>query len=106
MPRYVEFEGVPNTAAPVEGPLTVSNTAVTLLSLLAGGALHTNTRFVRVSCETDDVRLTIDGATPTATKGRKLLADSSRLLSRNEADLCKAIRITTDAALQIEQYIS
>ena len=101
----MEFEGVPNTAAAVEGPLTVSSSAVTLLSLLSGGALHAQTQFVRVSCETDDVRVACDGGTPTATKGRKLLADSSRLMSRNEADQAKLIRVTNDAVIQVEQFL-
>jgi hypothetical protein len=102
--KFTEFRAVPNAAAAHQGPLTVSSSAVTLLSLLSGGALHAETRFVEITVETDDVRLTVQGTTPTSSLGRLLLVDSSRLLSRAEADLAKIIRVTTDAALQVTQY--
>lgn len=101
---FVEFLGQPNHAAAHQGPLTVGAAAVTLLSLLAGGALHADTRFVEISVEDDDLRLTVQGTTPTATLGRKVTEDSSRLMSRAEADACKLIRITTDAKIQVIQY--
>ena len=102
--KFTEFRGIPNEAVAHEGPLTVSSTAITLLSLLSGGALHAETRFVEITVETDDIRLTVNGTTPTSTLGRAVLADSSRLLSRAEADKAKLIRMTADATLQVTQY--
>lgn len=104
--KFVEFRGIPNSAVAHQGPLTVGAAAVTLASLLSGGALHAATRFVEITVETDDVRLTVQGTTPTATLGRLVLADSSRVLSRAEADTAKLIRVTTDAAIQVTQYIN
>lgn len=102
--KFTEFRAVPNAAAAHQGPLTVSSSAVTLLSLLSGGALHAETRFVEIAVETDDVRLTVQGTAPTSSLGRLLLVDSSRLLSRAEADLAQVIRVTSNAALQVTQY--
>lgn len=104
--KFTEFRAVPNGAAAHQGPLTVSSSAVTLLSLLSGGALHAETRFVEITVETDDIRLTVQGTAPTSVLGRPVLADSSRLLSRAEADLAKLIRITADATIQVTQYIN
>ena len=104
--KFTEFRAVPNAAAAHQGPLTVSSSAVTLLSLLSGGALHAETRFVEITVETDDVRLTVQGTTPTSALGRAVLADSSRLLTRAEADLAKLIRVTADATIQVTQYIN
>lgn len=105
MPQaFTQFEATPNGAAAHQGPLTVGNTAVTLLSLLSGGALHAETRFVEIAVETDDIRLTVNGTTPTTTLGRAVLADSSRLLSRAEADAAKLIRMNADATIQVTQY--
>ena len=53
------------SAAAHQGPLNVGATAVTLLSLLSGGALHAETRFVEITVETDDIRLTVNGTTTT-----------------------------------------
>ena len=39
-------------------------------------------------------------------EGRLVLADSSRVLSRAEADTAKLIRVTTDAAIQVTEYIN
>lgn len=102
--KFTDFRAMPNEAAAHQGPLTVSSTAVTLLSLLSGGALHADTRFVEIAVETDDIRLTVNGTTPTTTLGRQVLADSTRLLSRYEADKAQLIRVTTDAVIQVAQY--
>ena len=99
--KFTEFRAVPNAAAAHQGPLTVSSSAVTLLSLLSGGALHAETRFVEITVEDESAALF---SAPTSALGRLLLVDSSRLLSRAEADLAKVIRVTTDAALQVTQY--
>lgn len=100
--RETDFEGIPNTAAPHEGPLTVSNTAVSLASL---ATLHADTRVVEVGIEDAAVRLTINGTTPTATLGSTYPAGTVIRLSRQEADLAQFIRNTgTDAALQVRQY--
>lgn len=103
MTPFIHFVGLPNAAAAHEGPLTVDGTVRTLASLITGG-LHADTRFVRVSVEDDDVRLTVDGTAPNATKGRKLLADADVLLSRGEADGAKLVRVTNNAKIQVTQY--
>jgi hypothetical protein len=105
--RFAEFSGnpIPTAAAAHQGPLTVGAAAVTLLSLLSGAALHADTQFVLVTVETDELRLTVNGTTPTATLGFKCPVDTERLLSRAEADNCKLIRSgSADAKIQVAQY--
>lgn len=104
--KFIDFQGIPNPGAAHNGPLTVSSTAVTLLSLLSGGALHASTAFVEIAVETDDVRFTVQGTTPTSTLGTQLLADSGRVFSRAEADNLRLIRVSTDAAIQVIQYLA
>lgn len=104
--KFIDFQAIPNSAAAHNGPLTVSSTAVTLLSLLSGGALHAATQFVEIAVETDDVRFTVQGTTPTATLGTQLLADCSRIFSRHEADKLQLIRVSTDAVIQVIQYVA
>lgn len=60
--RMIDFQGIPNIEASDQSA-TVSSTA-TLLTALA--TIHAKTEFVRVSVETDDVRYTISGTTPTS----------------------------------------
>lgn len=95
---------VPNTSAVHQGPLTVSSTAITLLSIISGGAFHVQTDAVLLAVETDQIRICADGTTPTATKGFLLNPGDRVWLTRHEADLAKVIRITTDAAIQVAQY--
>jgi hypothetical protein len=103
MQAFAQFCGVPNGAVAHQNG-TVSSAVVTLPSLLAGGTLHPDTRFVEISVENDDIRLTTNGTNPTSTLGRKVTADSSRVLSAAEAGQAKMIRVTTDAVVQINQY--
>ena len=103
--RYSDFQGQPNPKAPHEGPLVVTNAVTTLRALLAGGALQDDTLFVIVTVEAQPLRLTVNGTAPTATLGFNCLADSERLLSREEADNCKLIRAGgTDSTIQVAQY--
>jgi len=98
--RVIDFQGIPNLAA-TDQSATVSSTA-TLLSALV--TLHAQTRFVRVSVDTDDVRFTVSGTTPTSTLGRSIPVDGDILLTEAEAATAKFIRITTDARIQVSQY--
>lgn len=100
--KLIDFQAIPNIAT-TDQSATVSTTA-TLLSALV--TLHAETRFVRVSVDTDDVRMTISGTTPTSVLGRRIPADSAVVLSRYEADKAKLIRVTTDALIQVQQYIN
>ncbi len=103
---FSQFEGAPNLAAAHQGPLTVDAAARTLLSLVSGGVLHADTKFVEIAVETDDVRFTVQSTTPTATLGTQLLADCKRVFSRSEADALKLIRVSTDATIQVIQYLN
>jgi len=103
--RESDFQGIPNFNAAHEGPLAVSSTAVTLLSLLTGSALHADTKAVLLCVEDAAVRYTVNGTTPTATLGFAAIAGQFIRLSRQEADVAKFIRSTgTDSALQVAQY--
>lgn len=95
---------IPNTATATEGPLTVSSSAVTLQSLISGGAWHAATDHVYVSVETDQVRISPEGGTPTSTKGHLISTGQAFWLTRGEADVAKVIRVTADAKLQVTQY--
>ena len=103
MQTLVQFMAEPNVSAPDQTGV-VSNAVVTLVSLLAGGALHAHTRFVRLSAEGDEVRYTVGNVDPTATLGTRITPGSTKLLSRAEADNCRLLRVTTDARVQIVQY--
>mgnify|MGYP006895934471 CR=1 FL=1 len=103
MQTLVQFTAEPNMAA-ADQTGTVGAAAITLKSLLAAGDLHADTNFVRLGVETDEIRYTVAGATPTATLGTKITPGSQKLLSRAEADNCKLIRVTADARVQIIQY--
>jgi hypothetical protein len=98
--RVIDFQGIPNLAA-ADQNATVGSSA-TLLSALV--TLHAQTRFVRVSVDTDDVRFTVSGTTPTATLGRQLTVDSDILLTDSEAAVARFIRVTTDSRIQVSQY--
>lgn len=103
MQSLIQFMAEPNTAA-ADQTGTVGAAAVTLKSLLAAAAFHADTKFVRLGLETDEVRYTVAGTTPTATLGTKITPGSQKLLSRAEADNCQLIRVTADARVQIIQY--
>ncbi|PAW75165.1 MAG: hypothetical protein B9S38_02445 [Verrucomicrobiia bacterium Tous-C4TDCM] len=102
--KLIDFQGIPNTDAAHQSGV-VSSTALTLLSLLAAGALHPNTKFVRFCVDDADLRYTVQGTPPTTSLGRRVAYDSAVVLSREEADLCQLIRATaTNAVVQIMQY--
>jgi hypothetical protein len=105
MQAFRDFMGQPNmNVAHQKG--TVSSAAITLVSLLSGAALHASTQFVEISVENDDVRLTVQGTAPTSTLGERITDGSSKLLSLAEAQVAQVIRETTDAVVQIKQYIN
>lgn len=107
MSRFTSFQGIPNSEVAHQGPLTISNTAVTLTSLLSGGALHANTQFVGVRFETQPVRMTVNGTTPTTTLGIPYGITDEILLSRAEAEAAKLIRSTgSDGGIQVWQYVA
>lgn len=102
--RFSEFAGRPNLAAAHAGPLTVTAAAATLASLVA---LHANTSFVLLKVETAAIRLTVNGTTPTTTKGFDNAVGSEILLSKAEAENAQVIRSTgADGALQVAQFIA
>lgn len=95
---------VPLTSVATEGPLTVTNAAVTIASLIAGAAFAAQCNAVMVSVETDQIRLDPNGGAPTTTKGHLISPNQKFILSREEADVAKVIRVTTDAKIQVTQY--
>ena len=102
--RFSEFRGLPNKAAAHAGPLTVGAAAATLASLVT---LDAATAFVVIKVETAAVRMTVNGTTPTSTKGFNFIADTEIVLSKAEADLAQFIRSTgADGALQVAQFIN
>ena len=101
--RFSEFQGLPNKAAPHDGPIAVTASATALGSLIT---LHTATRFVIVRVETAPLRITFDGTAPSSTKGFSYDAGYSLLISKAQAEQAKLIRAdTTNAAIQVQQFI-
>jgi hypothetical protein len=89
-------------AAPHAGPIAIGAAAQSLKDAVT---LHADTRFVQVRVENEDIRLTINGTTPTASLGSKYIADMSVTLSRAAADSCKLIRAgSADAVIQVIQF--
>lgn len=104
MMRFSDFHGIPNPAAAHAGPLAVGVAAATLASLVT---LDAATEFVLIRVETQALRLTVNGTTPTATLGFNYAVDSEILLSRAEADVAKLIRSGgADSAIQVAQFKS
>jgi len=100
--RMIDFQAIPNFAA-TDQSATVGSSASLLTALVT---IHANTRFVRLSVDTDDVRLTVSGTTPTASLGRKVTVDSAIVLSEYEMRAAKLIRVTANATIQVQQYIN
>ena len=105
--KLSDFQGLPNTLAAHVGPVAVPSTAggVLLTSLFT---LHEATRFVLISAETADVRLTDTGTAPTATLGYSIPATTPPCiveLSREQALTAKVIQAAAGATLQIGQYV-
>jgi hypothetical protein len=98
--RIIDFQGIPNIEA-TDQSASVTSTA-TLLTALA--TIHANTKFVRVTVDTDDVRYTVSGTTPTASLGRRVPVDGGVLLSQYEISTAKFVRVTTNATIQVAQY--
>jgi hypothetical protein len=102
--RYSQFQGVPNSAAPHVGPAAITSASQSLATI-NGTALDNNTVFVTIKVETADIRITVNGTTPTTTKGKLYSPGDEVLLSREEADNALLIRAgATDGAVQISQY--
>jgi hypothetical protein len=94
---------LPNTAA-AQQTATVTSSA-SLLTALLGTALHTKTDMVQIAVETDAVRMCPSGTVPTASLGAILYPGQIIELTRAEADAARVIRVTTNATLQVIQYI-
>lgn len=103
--KMIDFCALPNVEVATQSA-TVGASSATLLSLLAGGALHGQTQYVGISVETADIRLTRDNTTPTSSLGELIPYDSGKkILSMAEALNAKVIRAGgTNAAIQIWQY--
>lgn len=90
------------------GYTTVSNTAGLLNGFTATGGTLTatsNTLNVGVSIEDADLRVTIDGSTPTTAHGTKLLQGKLYYFSKSEYAALRVIRAaSTDARVDVTQY--
>lgn len=92
----------PNSLKPTKGaahmgPTTISSTAVASSSI---GTLHADTEFVTFQVATDNVRMTVNGDTPTSAVGLLIFVGQLVTLSRSEWINAKFIRVTADATLQ------
>jgi hypothetical protein len=104
--KFSDFSGLPNMGAAHQGPLTVGAAAGLLTALLAGAALHKDTRFVLVTVEAQPIRMTVNGTVPTSTLGFGYAAGAEILLSRAEAESARLIRSGgSDSAVQVSQYL-
>ena len=75
--------------------LAVSSTAVAL----ASASWNANTRAVMIDVQTDNVMVTFDGSTPTATNGHDLIAGEKYTFHREMARVAQFIRKTGDAVV-------
>lgn len=80
-----------------QNALSVSSTAVTL-TVPRGAMLAT------VFVETDAIRYTTDGTTPTATVGTRVSASTSFTVCGSTMDRIKLIRVTGDATVDVEYF--
>ena len=78
---------------------TVSSAAVTWTT-----PFDANTSLVSVDVQVDDVYVTFDGTTPSASNGHRLYAKDKVLWSKATATAAKFIRVTTDATLQASEF--
>lgn len=106
--RSKSVEPAMTGALPIAGThtvLTVGAAAQLLTATTGWVALNAAANYVVIDCETDAIRYTLDGTAPTGSIGYKLYAGFKGLvLNRAEVAVCKVIRVTTDAALQISQF--
>lgn len=79
--------------------LAVSSTAVQL----ASASWSANTRAVILDIQGDNVMMTIDGSTPTATNGHDLVAGEKYTYHRELAKAAKFIRKTGDATVHASE---
>jgi hypothetical protein len=94
----------PNLQAP-EQEFTFPAAQATLLSLLAGAALHAATKRVIVQVKVQSAQLCPTGGVPTATLGIQVDPGQSVVLSREEADACRVLRLAAGATGTISQYL-
>ena len=92
----------PNSLKPTQGAahLTATTISSTAVASSAIGTLHVDTEFVTFQVATDNVRMTINGTTPTSAVGLLIYVGQLVTLSRSEWVNAKFIRVTTDASIQ------
>ena len=88
----------PNPKAPAGQRLTVATAATSVAT-----ALNTYTDAVLVDVQTDDVWMTIDGTTPTASNGHRLYAKSMYVWNRSMLEQAKFLRANANCAIQISE---
>lgn len=103
MSSFPAFVGIPNSEAPLAGPLTVGASASSLSDLLGG--IDPYTQFVEIAVEGASIRIDPTGGTPTSTKGVSFEAGTVLRLIRPQADVTNLVRASeTDATVQVLQY--
>lgn len=92
------FQQLKPVAGVAHKSITVSSTALGI------GALHSQTKYVLLTVNTEGVRCTFDGSAPTSTDGHLLAAGAERLLSLESAVALKMIRATNDANVAVSEF--
>ena len=87
-------------------PIASSYEAITVSSTAIGLTPPTNADSAFISIETDAIRYTVDGTTPTAAIGHpKAAATELNLESKKELTAFQAIRVTNDASLKVTYFM-
>lgn len=90
------------TVGQTDERLAVSSTAVPFTT--AWKTSKNENRFVVLDVQTDDVMVTFDGSTPTATNGHRLYAGQSYTWHVDTAVAAKFIRVTNDAVVHASGF--
>lgn len=79
--------------------ITVSNSVKQI------GALQAQTEYVLVTVDSNNVRVTFDGADPASDDGHLLTAPYTGMWSRARAVAAKFIRVSADALLFVSEFV-
>lgn len=73
-------------------------------TLLSGGIPVANVHYAEIQPETQNVRWTTDGATPTTTSGNLLAAGDTRVFTRGELIAIKLIEVAANAVVNVQPF--
>jgi hypothetical protein len=95
-------EYLPNLSGTLQS-FTAPAAAATLNSLLST-PLHAQTDAVLIQIETDQVRISPTGGTPSTSLGFLINPTQAVMMSRQEWDAGRIIRVTSAATVQVFEY--